>query len=256
MSKLFFNRPMRAGGVALLGVLLSVTAATAYGATLVTPDPILVNTEGNSSSTRPIGLSVTPVLEYQQVFGSSLFGTSPVLISSFAFRLDVGYVPGPISPINLTSLQVIMSTTSAGVDGLSTTLASNLGGDQTVVINNPSGFSQPSTTVKTNGITYDFNYVFTFATPFLYDPTQGNLLFDIQSTFGAGFWNNAFDATLSNTDQTSTAFTTSGTPATSTLGLVVQFTYTTPTPEPEMLSLLFASLMGLGALRYASSRKK
>ena len=248
---------MRAGGVALLGILLSVTAVTAYGATLVTPDPLLVNTEGNAASLRPIGSIFTPTLEYQQVFGSGLFGTSPILISSFAFRLDRGYTPNsPVSPIILNSLQVTMSTTSAAVDGLSTSLTSNLGSDATVVISSPSSLSQPSTSVRTNGITYDFDYIFTFATPFLYDPTQGNLLFDIQSTFGAGFWNNAFDATLSNTDQTSTAFTTSGTPATSTLGLVVQFTYTTPTPEPEMLSLLFASLMGLGALRYASSRKK
>jgi hypothetical protein len=34
MSKLFFNRYIQAGGVALLGILLSVTATTAYGATL------------------------------------------------------------------------------------------------------------------------------------------------------------------------------------------------------------------------------
>ncbi len=38
MSISFFNRPMRVGGVALLGILLSVTAVTAYGATLGSVD--------------------------------------------------------------------------------------------------------------------------------------------------------------------------------------------------------------------------
>lgn len=252
MSISFFNIPVSAGKVALLGILLSVTATAAYGATLVTPSPALVNTEGNFNNQFPIGGSNTPNVRYQQVFGSSLFGTSPILISSFAFRADGGQTPAAVN-INLASLQVIMSTTTAAVDGLSTNLALNLGGDQTVVINSVSSFSQPGTLVKTNGITYDFDYVFTFATPFLYDPTQGNLIFDIQRTFNAGTWFRAFDAVFA-TDQTSKAYD-SGTPNTDSTGLVVQFTYT-PAPEPEMLSLLFASLMGLGALRFASSRKK
>jgi hypothetical protein len=195
-----------------------------------------------------------PTPRYQQIFGSSLFGTSPILITSFAFRADGTENPAA-QTINLASLQVIMSTTTAAVNSLSTTFASNLGGDATVVINSVSSFSQPGALVKTNGITYDFDYLFTFATPFLYDPTQGNLIFDMQTTFGAGTWSRIFDAVNNNTDQTSRAFQATAA-GTGTEGLVVQFTYTTPTPEPEMLSLLFASLMGLGALRFASSRKK
>lgn len=254
MSISFFNRSIRAGGIALLGILLSVTAATAYGATLVTPNPALVNTEGNVNNGLPIGFNFISPLRYQQIFGSSLFGTSPILITSFAFRANGNEIPAA-QTINLASLQVIMSTTSAAVDGLSTTFASNLGGDATVVINSVSSFSQPGALVKTNGITYDFDYLFTFATPFLYDPTQGNLIFDMQTTFGAGTWIRSFDAVDSTTDQTSRAYLTTAA-GQDTNGLVVQFTYTTPTPEPEVLSLLFASLMGLGALHFASSRKK
>lgn len=228
---------------------------TAQGATLVTPDPSFATIEGGQSNIFPIGSSASSIPIYQQVFGSSLFTQGPILISSFAFRANGGESPSVVQSINLASLQVIMSTTSAAVDSLSTTFASNLGGDQTVVINSVSGFSQPTTLTKSNGLTYDFDYVFTFSTPFLYDPSQGNLIFEIDNTYGSGSWFRQFDALISSTDQTSRAFQGSTSNA-DTFGLVVQFTYTTPTPEPEMLSLLFGSLLGLGALRLASSRRK
>ncbi len=77
------------------------------------------------------------------------------------------------------TLQIHASTTNRSATGLSTTFAENLGTNNTLV------FSGPLTWTTANlpglGNTRQFDYVFPFTTPFLYDPAAGNLLLDIHS---------------------------------------------------------------------------
>ena len=66
-----------------------------------------------------------------------------------------------------------MTTTMVGVGGLSPDLDSNFTVPLTTVYSNPT-FSE-----NVIGGSETFSLVFNFTTPFLYDPAQGNLLFDL-----------------------------------------------------------------------------
>src|SRR5207249_8841041 len=85
----------------------------------------------------------------------------------------------------LPDIQIDLSTTSAGDDGLSTTYANNVGADDTVVFTRgaltlSSAFTGPPDGPK------DFDIIITLTTPFLYNPALGNLLLDVRN-FGGGF---------------------------------------------------------------------
>ncbi len=102
---------------------------------------------------------------YQEVYSSSLF-SSPVLITSLAFSpQDTAFYSA--------NVDLRMTTTMVSVGGLSPDLDSNFTVPLTTVYSNPT-FSQNVT-----GGSETFSLVFNFTTPFLYDPAQGNLLFDL-----------------------------------------------------------------------------
>jgi hypothetical protein len=104
---------------------------------------------------------------WQQVYSNSFFGSTPVQINSFSFfDLSSGST-------TYGSFTVTLSTTTAAPGSLSTTYAANVGGNAAL------DFSGPMTLSDVAGLT-----TVTLSTPFLYDPTQGNLLIDI--THGAG----------------------------------------------------------------------
>jgi len=103
-------------------------------------------------------------LRWQQDYSSSFFGSSPISISSFSF-VNYGDVTGPIS---YPSFSITFSTTSVTPGSLSTTYSANVGADATTV------FSGPITLTDIGGLT-----TFNLTTPFTYDPSQGNLLIDI-----------------------------------------------------------------------------
>ena len=76
------------------------------------------------------------------------------------------------------TLQIYASTTSRSVAGLSTTFAENLGTNNTLVFDGTVNLSTGN--LPGPGNTRQFDYVFRFTTPFLYDPAAGNLLVDLQ----------------------------------------------------------------------------
>ena len=112
-----------------------------------------------------------------QIFDASQFGalTGPSFLTQFAERPNT--IPGPSGP-RLVTLRIYASTTSRSVAGLSTKFAENLGTNNTLV------YSGTLTLTTANlpglGNTKQFDYVFPFTTPFLYDPAAGNLLLDFQ----------------------------------------------------------------------------
>jgi hypothetical protein len=197
---------------------------------------------GASASTITIGTAAFPNIypfgttsyagEYQQVYSGTLFG-GPVDITGITFFETRG-----ASAISGT-YTLNLSTTAAGVNSLGTSYASNLGADNTQF------FSGAVSNILT----------FTGG-PFLFDPTQGNLLLDlfvsspntISSDYAAGC-----------SPDTNRVYNLggSGAPTTGVIdvdcagagyGLQTQFTFASAVmavPEPLTLSLFGAGLAGI-----------
>lgn len=208
----------------VLFISLMFTAAAAQCGELVVPGS-LENVEGNQSNAFPFNLGVS--YRYQQVYGASEFDPSePLLITEIRFRPD--FVAGSSFSSVLPDVQVNLSTTAAAPDGLSSTYADNIGPDDTVVSSGPLPLSSDATGFGP----LDFDIVVPLNTPFLYDPTQGNLLLDVRN-YGGGVWTTAFDAEDTIGDATSRVTTNhivgSVDSPTASLndswGLVTQFVY-------------------------------
>ncbi len=144
---------------------------------LIAPNE-LTSSFGDAGNLFPL-FSSQPI-RYQQVFDAGQFSrlnNGGGLINRIAFR---GHGPGIPFTATIPQLQVNLSTTSKTPDGLSSTFASNVGGDDTQVF---SGTLQAAVTL--NGDPANFEIVINFTTPFFYDPAQGNLLLDVRNLQGS-----------------------------------------------------------------------
>jgi len=122
----------------------------------------------------------------QQVIDSSEFSSTsrPILINQLIYRPDselhsqlgVGFT------LTLLDFQINMSTTNAAPDSLSLNFSDNVGVDDTVVYDRG---SLTITSANTGGTPRDFDMIIYLDTPFLYDPSRGNLLIDARN-YGAG----------------------------------------------------------------------
>ena len=232
-----FRRVALVGGLLLLG---ATNPARAITPTVIVPNSwAMTEAPGNNSypfNITPFGLSSQ---RYQQVYAASQFGGGG-LITQIIFRPDATF--GSAFTSTLPDIQIDLSTTQAGDDGLSTTYADNVGADDTVVFDRGSLTLSSAFTGPPDG-PKDFDIVITLTHPFFYDPANGNLLLDVRN-FGGGT-TTFFDAVATFADGTSRLFNsnvngTTGT--TDTSGLVTGFTIV---PEPSSVAMLFA---GAGAL--------
>jgi hypothetical protein len=151
--------------------------AAALGVSLVVPNAnALVEGDGNNGA---------PFLDsqsehYQQVYSASQFGllaTNGGRIDRISFRYHGNY---NTATIIYNSMRVTLSTTTNAVDNLSTNFASNLGPDSVVVFSGK--YTLPPTPFPTDHQLHSWPFPMTipFSTPFNYNPTNGNLLLDIQ----------------------------------------------------------------------------
>lgn len=214
-------------------VFIGLFAGTVRADTIV-PN-VFANIEGSAASNAPFGRSASG--RFQQVYGASSFDNTPGYITEIRFRPDVNF--GSIfSRTTPASVQVYLSTTQAAVDGLNLDFESNLGADNSLVISGPLGYSSVFTGPA--GGPKDFDIVLNLATPFLYNPANGNLLMDVRYPTGmraTGPFDLFFDAVNASDDDISiliqdTGISNPSMASAATHGVVTRFSIT-PVPEPN-----------------------
>jgi hypothetical protein len=181
-------------------------------------------------------------------------------ISSIQFR---GYPGSSISSFtagsfSVSNVTISLSTTSAtemGANELSPTYASNVGANNEVVYTGPLTLTTTDTNVP-GGTTKVFDYNVTLQDAFTYDPSQGNLLLDVNipagaTVSGAGFGFVTFDE-VNDLNDGLASIVSNGTPGAtgtySTAAPITQFT-TASVPEPASIGMICAGAMGLLARR-------
>jgi hypothetical protein len=219
-----------AAGVLMLGLAGSASAGTI--------------TFGTGTGGNAFPFTATSYLgEYQQVYDASLF-SGPVDITQITFFRAPGFASASISG-NFT---ISLSTSSATVSSLSTVYANNIGPDNSLFFG-----GSVSNVLSFTG------------TPFLLDPSHGNLLLDlivntsdsVQSSLAAGCstqTNRVFNFSGNSTSHGIGANPGQCTP--NSYGLETQFTFTpAQVPEPSVLTLFGAGLLGLVGLGATRRRK-
>ncbi len=156
---------------ALFVLLLTTFVANARAGTIVVPNG-LDATDGNSLGA-PVATPTGP-FRVQEIIDASQFPQHAILITGFKGRPDASQAsPGTVT---YSDIQIHLSTTTQTVVGYSATFADNVGPDDAVVFSGP--YSVSTANLPGPGNTKQFDLVLTLTTPFLYNPSQGNLLID------------------------------------------------------------------------------
>lgn len=212
-----------------------VSAVSLLGSSLV------VGTD-NGANEFPFGgpFDGNPGTTYQEAYASTDFA-GPELITAIDFFKAAGFKGGIYSGTYTLSFSII----SSNIGSLSTTdLAGNIGADNTVF----------DTVVLSGHTPHELTFT---GTPFLYDPSQGNLLLNISITGGSGASGVAFQD--NEGIGTSVArYQNFGANNGLGWGLVTQFDTTSPVPEPATLSLFacgMAAVLLMKQMRRNRARK-
>jgi hypothetical protein len=250
----------------VVGILatLSVAASApqAFAASLVAPN-ISDGASGNSSFSFPFNIGNNGSARLQQVYASSQFSaiTSPVFITEILFRPD--RFGSAFGPTTIRDVLINLSTTSAApnnANALSNTFADNIGPDETTVFNGDLSISSSNTVVGPNRLKA-FDISIAFMTPFLYDPTLGNLLLDIRNPSGgvtssldalANFESLGLISGVLSSSTTNKTAVDAATGSRVTGGLITQFVYESAEPIPT--PALLPGLIGMGVAAFRRKR--
>lgn len=202
----------------------------------ISPNDTTAFIDANSSLLRPFR---TDSSRFQQVYSASDFLSTPaaggVWLDRLYFRVD-STNGMPFSGI-ASNLDVRFSTTLVGPNSLNPVFANNVGANETVAFG-PANKFLSGMFIPNNNIAQNWSVRIDFTTPFLYLPTNGNLLLDIRMSGGVGA---ILDAWNRNNDSVASVAgflpDTSGT--VSTFGLATLFEgRLVDVPEPSTWALL------------------
>ncbi len=205
----------------------------------------LETTEGDGGSD-PTG-SYPNGFRIQTVMLASQFLSLPEThrqITGMRLRPD-GSLTSP-STSTWDSFELRLSTTDVALNQSSLVFAENIGPDETIVYDGPITWSTNNTGPA--GGPKDFDYVIEFQSPFVYEPSQGNLLLDI---FAGGFIGDGepFDFEVSNpVTSTVTASNVNALVATSRNNSANAFQFIF-VPEPSSAVICLTGLVGLLGLQ-------
>lgn len=167
----------------LLPVLILTGTSAAYGDSIVIPAAREAS-EGGTYTPFPFSPASYGIQtqRHQQIYAASAFGANPgpQLITEIRFRPDSG--AGKAFTATLPDVRIDLSTTPIDIGQLSRGFDENLGAECVTVFEGPLTISSSKT-----GPAFgprDFDIVIPLATPFLYDPAQGNLLMDLRNYGG------------------------------------------------------------------------
>ena len=242
----------RCSGLAVIALLIG---SAAHADTVVIPSAY-ASQDAPTEVAYPfaVGQFSNRPYRYQQVYDATGFGSpgDVIWISDIAFRVD--QPNGDLGAFVVQDVDVHLSTTAKAVNGLSggstAALDSNVGNDSTLVFSGTLNWDPCGATA----CVFDpFDESIHFTTPFVYDPTAGNLLLEIYNFSTPPFPNNFFDAvqndaSMSNTrDMIDVVDGTTHHFFTDAVGLVTQFTFTVP--EPGAISSVASALLALAGLK-------
>jgi len=182
------------------------------------------------------GTNVGQSIDYQQVFAESAF-SGTTTINSISWFFDSG--AGGTSKILGGDYTVYLGYSSNPVNGLSTTLASNVMGSETLL---------GTATVPAGGVNYGSTLTLSGFSPFVYDPTVAPLLLEVMVNNQdnvPNFSGNGDNEADNSGSVTSRAYCVTNVGCTAdSVGLVTTFGGTT-VPEPVGIFMLGPTLIGL-----------
>jgi hypothetical protein len=248
-----------------VAAILMALAASPVAAELLTVVPGgFDNMGGGFQGPAPLRFPGAGGSRTQQVYESQLFTNfaGPRLLTAIDLRTFPGAAPSLFFGNTLTAsnISITLSTTQFGDEGnaLSATFADNIGDDVTEVY---SGGLTLTTAANGNTPVSPFDYTITFQTPFLYDPSLGNLLIDVNipvdATLTAGLLGyNTFDTVNAINDGVYSVFNGSNggaeTGNVGTSGAILRVhseALAIAVPEPASLAIFGAGLVGAVAMR-------
>jgi hypothetical protein len=142
-------------------------------------------------------------------------------------------------------------TTTTAPDALSPIFANNEGADKTLV--HSGSLSLSSADIGPAGGPKAFDIIINLTTSFLYNPTSGNLLLEVQNFSGSS--TTVFDAENTFGDPVSRVVTidmngvNDATGQTDTSGLVTGFLATAVVPEPPSIAVFASAALVFAAMR-------
>ena len=222
----------------------------ATATTIVSPSAN-ASVEGNGNNIFPFNIQPSGFVSqrYEQVYRASDFGSSPLFITGLAFRPDAQF--GSAFSTTLNDVSISLMTTTNAPDALSPIFANNEGADKTLV--HSGSLSLSSASIGPAGGPKAFDIVINLTTGFLYNPTSGNLLLEVQN-FSGGM-TTTFDGENTFGDPVSRVVTldlngvndATGTP--DTFGLVTEFMAETAVPEPPSIAIFASAVLVFAAMR-------